>query len=143
VPPTPLQPLSVELGPGIMGNIFDGIQRPLKAIAQQSGARRRRRRQRAAHARARTQSRVQPCACTHTMAQCRTPFAGDVFIPRGVAVPALDQSIAWEFAPTGFKVGPCLAPWLGRGAHELLAAVWRLLHARLRHAPLLRLLLAR
>ena len=31
--------------------------------------------------------------------------AGDVFIPRGVAVPALDQSIAWEFAPTAFKVG--------------------------------------
>ncbi|KIY96482.1 V-type H+-transporting ATPase subunit A [Monoraphidium neglectum] len=60
------KPLSVELGPGLMGNIFDGIQRPLKAIAQQSG---------------------------------------DVFIPRGVAVPALDQSIAWEFAPTGFKVG--------------------------------------
>lgn len=60
------KPLSVELGPGIMGNIFDGIQRPLKAIAQQSG---------------------------------------DVFIPRGVAVPALDQSIAWEFAPTGSKVG--------------------------------------
>jgi hypothetical protein len=34
----PQQPLSVELGPGLMGNIFDGIQRPLKAIAQQSGA---------------------------------------------------------------------------------------------------------
>eukprot|EP00474_Spongospora_subterranea_P001400 CRZ01858.1 hypothetical protein [Spongospora subterranea] len=27
------QPLSVELGPGIMDNIFDGIQRPLRAIA--------------------------------------------------------------------------------------------------------------
>merc|ERR1712137_771417 len=27
------KPLSVELGPGIMGNIFDGIQRPLQAIA--------------------------------------------------------------------------------------------------------------
>lgn len=26
------KPLSCELGPGIMGNIFDGIQRPLKAI---------------------------------------------------------------------------------------------------------------
>lgn len=30
-------PLSVELGPGIMENIFDGIQRPLKAIAEVSG----------------------------------------------------------------------------------------------------------
>ncbi|KVH88679.1 hypothetical protein Ccrd_026122 [Cynara cardunculus var. scolymus] len=32
-----LQPLSVELGPGILGNIFDGIQRPLKTIAKRSG----------------------------------------------------------------------------------------------------------
>lgn len=29
--------LSVELGPGIMGNIFDGIQRPLKTIARSCG----------------------------------------------------------------------------------------------------------
>lgn len=27
------KPLSVELGPGIMGSIFDGIQRPLQDIA--------------------------------------------------------------------------------------------------------------
>merc|ERR1719348_607469 len=27
-------PLSVELGPGILGSIFDGIQRPLKDIAE-------------------------------------------------------------------------------------------------------------
>ena len=31
------QPLSVSLGPGVMGNIFDGIQRPLETIAQLSG----------------------------------------------------------------------------------------------------------
>ena len=31
-------PLSATLGPGIMQNIFDGIERPLKEIAQQSGA---------------------------------------------------------------------------------------------------------
>lgn len=30
------KPLSVELGPGIMGNIFDGIQRPLKDINEQT-----------------------------------------------------------------------------------------------------------
>ncbi|KAI9293577.1 V-type proton ATPase catalytic subunit A [Neoconidiobolus thromboides FSU 785] len=30
------KPLSVELGPGLMENIFDGIQRPLKAIQDQS-----------------------------------------------------------------------------------------------------------
>jgi V/A-type H+-transporting ATPase subunit A len=29
--------LSVELGPGLLGNIFDGVQRPLHAIIQQSG----------------------------------------------------------------------------------------------------------
>ena len=28
------KPLSVELGPGIMNNIFDGIQRPLKDICE-------------------------------------------------------------------------------------------------------------
>lgn len=32
------QPLSVELGPGIMNNIFDGIQRPLKAIQEAVGS---------------------------------------------------------------------------------------------------------
>lgn len=32
-----LQPLSVELGPGMLGNIFDGIQRPLTTIANMSG----------------------------------------------------------------------------------------------------------
>jgi len=31
------QPLSVELGPGIMGTIFDGIQRPLESIFEDSG----------------------------------------------------------------------------------------------------------
>lgn len=37
-PPPAQQPLSVELGPGIMGNIFDGIQRPLKTIATESAS---------------------------------------------------------------------------------------------------------
>ncbi|MEG0313753.1 MAG: V-type ATP synthase subunit A [Erysipelotrichaceae bacterium] len=31
-------PISVTLGPGILRNIFDGIERPLKAIAEQSGS---------------------------------------------------------------------------------------------------------
>lgn len=75
-PRPPLQPLSVELGPGIMGNIFDGIQRPLKQIAVDS-------------------------------ASC--------FIPRGVDVPALDRSLAWEFEPSKFKVGT------GRGRRALKA----------------------
>lgn len=54
------KPLSVELGPGILGNIFDGIQRPLKTIAK---------------------------------------LSGDVYIPRGVSVPALDRDTLWEFQP--------------------------------------------
>lgn len=32
------RPLSVKLGPGIIGNIFDGIQRPLSAIFEKTGA---------------------------------------------------------------------------------------------------------
>ncbi|CAD6998121.1 unnamed protein product [Ceratitis capitata] len=32
------QTLSVELGPGILGSIFDGIQRPLKDIGESSGS---------------------------------------------------------------------------------------------------------
>ena len=31
-------PLSVTLGPGLLANIFDGIERPLKEIAKKSGA---------------------------------------------------------------------------------------------------------
>ena len=31
-------PISVTLGPGSLGNIFDGIERPLKEIAKESGA---------------------------------------------------------------------------------------------------------
>ncbi|KAL6784435.1 ATPVA1 [Auxenochlorella protothecoides x Auxenochlorella symbiontica] len=60
------KPLSVELGPGIMGTIFDGIQRPLKSIAIDSDS---------------------------------------CFIPRGVDVPALDRTKAWQFDPLAFKVG--------------------------------------
>lgn len=32
------QPLSLTLGPGIIGGVFDGIQRPLKALEQMTGA---------------------------------------------------------------------------------------------------------
>ena len=59
------KPLSVELGPGLLSCIFDGIQRPLKQIAINSG---------------------------------------DVFIPRGVDVPALDRKKAYEFKPSKVKV---------------------------------------
>ncbi|KAI9493205.1 V-type proton ATPase catalytic subunit A [Zychaea mexicana] len=60
------KPLSVELGPGLMSNIYDGIQRPLKAIQEQSNS---------------------------------------IYIPRGIATPALDKQIGWDFEPMNFKVG--------------------------------------
>ncbi|KAE8776260.1 vacuolar proton-ATPase [Hordeum vulgare] len=62
------KPLSCELGTGILGNIFDGIQRPLKTIAIKSG---------------------------------------DVYIPRGVSVPALDKDQLWEFQPNKLENGRC------------------------------------
>ncbi|CAO3638147.1 unnamed protein product [Cunninghamella blakesleeana] len=60
------KPLSVELGPGLMSNIYDGIQRPLKAIQEMSQS---------------------------------------IYIPRGIATPALDTQIQWDFEPLNFKVG--------------------------------------
>ncbi|KAF5007223.1 hypothetical protein FDECE_6438 [Fusarium decemcellulare] len=59
------KPLSVELGPGLLNGIYDGIQRPLEAISN---------------------------------------IAQSIYIPRGVAVPALDRKKKWEFTPT-LKVG--------------------------------------
>jgi V/A-type H+-transporting ATPase subunit A len=32
------EPLSIYLGPGIIGNVFDGIQRPLKNIEEKTGS---------------------------------------------------------------------------------------------------------
>jgi len=69
-------PLSLELGPGILGclvdgkiegGIYDGIQRPLERIQKLSNS---------------------------------------VFVPRGVDVPNLDREKKWEFTPSSdFKVG--------------------------------------
>lgn len=63
------KPLSVELGPGLLHNIYDGIQRPLEKISEQSNS---------------------------------------IYIPRGVAAPALDRKKKWEFTPT-MKVGDHIA----------------------------------
>ena len=60
------KPLSVELGPGILGSIFDGIQRPLKDINE---------------------------------------LTNSIYIPKGVNVPALSRTIAWEFNPLNIKNG--------------------------------------
>jgi len=61
--------LAVELGPGLLTSIFDGIQRPLPALWREHGT----------------------------------------FIPRGLAIPALDSDKRWHFVPTrkaGDKVEP-------------------------------------
>lgn len=61
------KPLSVELGPGLMETIYDGIQRPLKGISDVSNS---------------------------------------IYIPRGIAVPALDRKRKWKFTPSDkFKKG--------------------------------------
>lgn len=59
-------PLSVELGPGIVDNIFDGIQRPLESIAA---------------------------------------LTKDVYVPRGVDVPSLNNTKQWRFKPVSFREG--------------------------------------
>ncbi|KAK4193026.1 V-type proton ATPase catalytic subunit A [Podospora australis] len=59
------KPLSVELGPGLLNNIYDGIQRPLEKIASMSQS---------------------------------------IYIPRGIAAPALDREKKWDFTPS-MKVG--------------------------------------
>ncbi|KAL7945443.1 ATP synthase alpha/beta family, nucleotide-binding domain-containing protein [Trichoderma barbatum] len=59
------KPLSVELGPGLLNGIYDGIQRPLESISK---------------------------------------ISKSIYIPRGVAVPALDREKKWEFTPQ-LKVG--------------------------------------
>jgi vacuolar-type H+-ATPase catalytic subunit A/Vma1 len=48
-----------------MSNIYDGIQRPLKAIQEVSQS---------------------------------------IYIPRGIATPALDTSVTWDFNPLNFQV---------------------------------------
>ncbi|BFZ53104.1 H(+)-transporting V1 sector ATPase subunit A [Savitreella phatthalungensis] len=60
------KPLSVELGPGLMENIYDGIQRPLRAIKD---------------------------------------ISQSIYIPRGIATPALDRKKSWDFNPGKLKVG--------------------------------------
>ncbi|KAF8427489.1 ATP synthase alpha/beta family, nucleotide-binding domain-containing protein [Tirmania nivea] len=60
------KPLSVELGPGLMETIYDGIQRPLKTIQEMSQS---------------------------------------IYIPRGIATPALDVKRSWDFTPADLKVG--------------------------------------
>lgn len=60
------KPLSVELGPGLMETIYDGIQRPLRSISEVSDS---------------------------------------IYIPRGIAVPALNREKKWDFTPGKLKVG--------------------------------------
>ena len=90
------QPLSVELGPGVMGNIFDGIQ-----------ARRPSRKLEAIIFALRTDA-LPPLRRSPTQRPLKTiaKVVNDVFIPRGINVPALDRDKKWAFTPVpSFKVG--------------------------------------
>ena len=51
--------LSADLGPGLLGQVYDGLQNPLPELAEEHG----------------------------------------FFIPRGVAIPALDPERTWDFDP--------------------------------------------
>jgi V/A-type H+-transporting ATPase subunit A len=64
------EPLSVELGPGLLGTIFDGVQRPLPVLAAGNGG---------------ADGRADPYA---------RPF-----VRRGASVPALDRERRWTFEP--------------------------------------------
>merc|ERR1712023_141145 len=96
--------LSVELGPGIMDNIFDGIQRPLEAIAKKK---------------IQLGIDAMPDGPAKDQAQheldsgergCKAWDDLDVFIPRGVAVPSLDREKKWDFTPMpGMTVGSKIA----------------------------------
>ena len=58
--------LNLKLFSGILGSIFDGIQRPLKDINE---------------------------------------LTNSIYIPKGVNIPALSKSVAWDFNPLHVKVG--------------------------------------
>jgi len=69
-------PLSLELGPGILNMIFDGIQRPLQKINEMCEER------------------------------YGTESGQSIYIPKGVEVPCLDRKKSWKFtAETDVKVG--------------------------------------
>jgi V-type H+-transporting ATPase subunit A len=85
------QALSVELGPGIMETIFDGIQRPLDDIAKYVDA-----------------HHFDLIHCLILIvARCR--FSKDCFIPRGVELPCLNQSKTWQFTPGNFQEGDMIS----------------------------------
>lgn len=72
----------MELGPGLLTTIYDGIQRPLVEIAKHC-----------------------------SMASSLSERSRDIFIPRGIDIPALDKTKKW-FLDTkrfGFKKGDMIA----------------------------------
>jgi len=78
--------LAVRLGPGLLGQIFDGLQNPLPQLAEAHG----------------------------------------FFLPRGVAIDALDQERAWTFTPL-VKAGDVVAAGMSLGhvpegifAHQIM-----------------------
>ena len=74
------KPLSVELGPGIMNSIFDGIQRPLEVLF------------------------ILTNCDLFTLLQHIAEMSKSIYIPRGINTPSLSKDKSWEFQPANFKV---------------------------------------
>ena len=112
-----MQPLSVELGPGILENIFDGIQvsfKPESTSLQTISFSKQFMKERAMGNIVTVIIRGEvfytnwPALCPvfpiqrplkAIALQCQ-----DVYIPRGVAVPALDRKRQWEFTPKSLSM---------------------------------------
>ena len=87
----------MELGPGILGNIFDGIQVLFRTCLFRYNV---------------TNCRLWLLTTLwfHFFLISQRPLktiakrSGDVYIPRGVSVPALDKDCPWEFQPNDFGI---------------------------------------
>lgn len=99
------QPLSAELGPGLLGGIFDGLQRPLSALAAIDGDVLRRGRHPPAldrdrrwrfEPRAREGERVAPGAVLGSVAET-TAIAHPIIVPQGMAGRVVAMATAGEY----------------------------------------------
>lgn len=67
--------------PGLMGNIVDGIQRPLRVCL-----------------------RLFPSIMCLNHQQSIQELSNSIYIPRGINTEALDRSLKWDFKPASYKV---------------------------------------
>lgn len=111
--PDSMQPLSVELGPGILENIFDGIQVSLKPKSTISFSKQLMKERAMGNfvtviIRGEVFYTNWPVLCPVVLIQRPLKAIAlqcqDVYIPRGVAVPALDRKRQWEFTPKSLSM---------------------------------------